>query len=65
MSGGDKILLLGLLGSANELCILRLRQIIGVYFVAMLPADGGKIDSVKDEAQGGMINFQSGGRIIF
>ena len=49
-SGGSKILFQGLLGGANELCILRLRQIIGIYFEAMLAADSGEIDAVKDEA---------------
>ncbi len=63
-SGGGKILLQGLLCGANELCILRLRQIIGIYFVAMLPADGGKINAVKNQAQSRVINFQSSGGII-
>ncbi len=39
-SGGSKILLPGMLGGANRLCILRL-QIICIYFVAMLPANCG------------------------
>jgi hypothetical protein len=48
-SGGSKILLLGMLGGANGLCILRL-QIICIYFVAMLPADGREIDAIENEA---------------
>ena len=32
-------------------CVFCGWQIIGIYFVAMLAADSGEIDAVKDEAQ--------------